>query len=84
MESTKLTRKQRVEQMAKLNDSIAFSILEWGAEANYTLREVGTSLIKYPKEIIEGVYRNLIAVREDFRAKRRRARFEIIVFPTSN
>ncbi len=63
------SRRERVEKMAALNNSLVFSILEWGAETNYSVQSVTAAVLKYPLEIIQGVYDNLCAAREDWRAK---------------
>jgi len=73
--TTRRSRRERVEQMAALNDSYLYSFLEWGAETNYSLQAVTATVVKYPLEIMVGVYKNLLAAREDFREKHRRRQY---------
>ena len=64
-----LTRRQRVERMAALDKNLMFSILEWGAETNCTVQTVTASILKYPLVVVEGVYKNLRAARDEFRSR---------------
>ena len=76
-EDARNVRRERVQKMTELNSSLLFSLLEWGAETNYSIQTVTATVLKYPLQILEGVYTNLCAAREDFRAKnkfRRRRR----------
>lgn len=76
-EDARNIRRERVLRMTELNSSLLFSLLEWGAETNYSIQTVTATVLKYPLQILEGVYTNLCAAREDFRAKnkfRRRRR----------